>query len=137
MKTKLLIAYAFIALGLGVTTASAQEAKPDCPDAESTLDMSECLTGLYRKADANLNEVWSLVLAAIKVRAAPAASEDWIAELRATQRHWIAFRDADCLEVTAREWEGGTGAGLAVVGCLLTHTRDRASDLRERYLDGF
>lgn len=51
--------------------------------------------------------------------------------LREMQRAWIAFRDAAC-DYEARQWGGGTGAGPAYIGCLMTQTGRQALELETR-----
>ena len=45
--------------------------------------------------------------------------------LRDMQRAWIPYRDATCV-YEAAQWSGGTGAGPAYIGCLLSLTGDQA-----------
>ena len=52
--------------------------------------------------------------------------------MKKPERKWIAFRDADCRGAMAYEWYGGTGATLAVLGCMTSLTEARTKDLRER-----
>jgi uncharacterized protein YecT (DUF1311 family) len=60
---------------------------------------------------------------------------DWRAKLTAAQRHWVAFKTADCREPVGYEWFGGTGMSGAVSTCLAKHTLDRMQDLKARYLE--
>ena len=60
-------------------------------DSPSQPDMNECLLGRFNQADARLNAQWKVTLkAALTVSAASAN------RLRAAQRAWIAYRDANC-----------------------------------------
>ena len=47
------------------------------------------------------------------------------------QRAWIAYRDAACA-YEASQWGGGTGAGPAATGCMMTLTGRQALALEER-----
>ncbi len=58
---------------------------------------------------------------------------DWWRATQEAQRHWLAFREKDCNEVTAWETYGGTIATTAKLYCRAEKTRARASDLKERY----
>ncbi len=49
--------------------------------------------------------------------------------LRDAQRAWIKWRDAKCAFEHGR-YEGGTGGGPAMAGCLMTTTATRALELR-------
>jgi uncharacterized protein YecT (DUF1311 family) len=116
--------------------ASAQTGAPkvDCRKATATVEMNYCEELELAKADKALNEVYRATLARIdgttaldsKVRA------EWRTSLQDAQRKWIAFRDADCKGVMAYEWYGGTGATLAVLGCMRAMTLARTKELRER-----
>ena len=47
------------------------------------------------------------------------------------QRAWIGYRDAACA-YEASQWGGGTGAGPAAVGCMMTLTGRQALALEEK-----
>ena len=53
------------------------------------------------------------------------------AALREMQRAWIAYRDAAC-DYEESQWGGGTGAGPAAIGCMMTLTGRQALALEER-----
>ncbi len=63
----------------------------------------------------------------------PYDAKSFEAAMRAAQRAWIAYRDADCKDLTAQEWSGGTGTTSAVLGCMTEKTMQRTKDLKERY----
>jgi uncharacterized protein YecT (DUF1311 family) len=99
--------------------------------------MSQCFEKVLKVADAELNGVYQKVLRSIDQ--ADALSKDvraqWRAALVGGQRAWIAFRDADCRNTVPFEWYGGTGAGSAILICLIDKTRTRTSELQDRYLN--
>ena len=63
----------------------------------------------------------------------PYDAKSWEAALRASQRAWIAFRDAECNDHVAMFWTGGTGATVDIIGCKTEMTKARTKDLKERY----
>ncbi|MET0328554.1 MAG: lysozyme inhibitor LprI family protein [Luteimonas sp.] len=84
-----------------------------------TAKMLECIGNETRLQDARLNAEYRRTLAAV-----PAKRQ---AGLRATQRLWVQYRDANC------RWhadpDGGTAAALAAADCVLTMTAARADEL--------
>ena len=113
----------------------AQAAGP-CADAVSTVEIRECLNRQYTKADAELNVVWKKVMAHVADADYLPAKERkvWKEELLEAQRAWITFKEHDC-DAVGFEWFGGSGAGGAVLSCLIGHTTARTTSLSERYLD--
>ena len=125
------------ATALPFTLAAAQTTPNpiDCAKAASTVEMNTCAERDFAAADRILNEAYSRALAEIAVsdNPAPYAPAAWEKELRASQRAWIAFCDADCKGVVPMEWRGGTGTSSAVLGCMIDLTKARAKDLTECY----
>lgn len=117
------------------SAASAGEEKVDCDNALSTYEMNICAGRAYEAADARLNAVYKQALAAIPEMAAepPFDAKSWEAALRASQRTWIAFRDAECEGHVAMFWSGGSGATVDIIGCKTEKTEARANELAERY----
>lgn len=108
----------------------------DCTNAVSTYQMNHCAGLDFEKADAELNRVYKGALAAIPEMAVDEPqfnAKSWEAALRASQRAWIAFRDAECDEHVPMFWTGGTGATAEVIGCKTELTQARSKALRERY----
>jgi uncharacterized protein YecT (DUF1311 family) len=116
-------------------TAQAEDAYP-CADAGNTIEIRECLDKAYSRADAELNTVWKQVMAQVAAADYLPSKERkaWEEELLESQRAWIKFKEHDC-DAVGFEWYGGTGAGGAILNCLLAHTEARTADLKERYLD--
>lgn len=118
--------------------APAQADEPiDCSDARTTYETNFCADKDFKTADDKLNAVYKKVLARIAESdlAKPYDPASWEAALRASQRAWVTFRDADCKDLIAMEWSGGTGTTSAVLGCMIEKTDARTKDLSERYLD--
>jgi uncharacterized protein YecT (DUF1311 family) len=85
------------------------------------FDLNACSLVAWQKADAALNEAWDAALAAL--------DEPVEARLRAAQRAWIAFRDAEC-EAQAAFFEGGSAQPMVRNGCLESLTLARTGEIR-------
>lgn len=122
-------------LGVSGGAGLAEEAN-SCADATTTIAMRECLDKAYTSADAALNAVWKQVIAGVgdADHMPPNERKAWKDELLESQRAWIQFKEHDC-DAVGFEWWGGSGAGGAILSCLLEHTEARTKDLRQRYLD--
>ena len=114
---------AIICLAMPAGSALAQ----DCEAPGTQAEMNACAGIAYEEADAALNAAY----AEVRARLDEAGRE----QLVATQRAWIAFRDADCAAVGAG-WMGGTGMGAAVSNCLADATRARTKVLQSRTREG-
>jgi uncharacterized protein YecT (DUF1311 family) len=117
------------------TPARAEDAL-DCQEALSTVEMNRCAGAEFEKADKELNEVYQKALAEIPEMAGDDPLFDakaWEAALRASQRSWIAFRDAECEGHVAMFWSGGSGATVDIIGCKTEKTEARIRELRARY----
>ena len=124
------------AMVLPLTGAAAQTPNPiDCGNATSTVEMNYCADRDFARADGVLNDTYQKALAMIgrSDNPAPYTRAEWEKQLRASQRAWIAFRDADCKGLMPMEWSGGSGTTYAVLGCMIELTKARTQALRERY----
>ena len=130
-----ILSLAALALAAATGTAFAQS-PPDCANATSNVEMTDCAWKAYKAADKELNAVWKQVMASIKPDDfLPAdAAKTWKEDLLSSQRAWITFKEKDC-DAVAYEWYGGSGANLAVGSCLYHHTMLRTKDLKARYLN--
>lgn len=123
------------ALLLVAPPVSADDEAIDCAHASSTAEMNVCAEEGFDAADAKLNATYKKALAHVAERDLdpPFDRAGWEAALRASQRAWLAFRDADCKGAVPMEWSGGTGTTTAVFGCLTAKTRTRIEELVARY----
>lgn len=126
-----------IALALySVSGPAAADDALDCQEALSTVEMNRCAGVEFEKADKELNAVYQQALAAIPGLATddpPYDLKAWEAALRASQRAWIAFRDAECEGHVGMFWSGGSGATVDMIGCKTEKTEARIKDLKGRY----
>jgi len=130
---RILTALAVFALAFPVAAAE----QIDCSDASNTFQMNFCADKEFAAADAELNAVYKKALAKIAQSSGekPYDRKSWEAALRASQRAWVAFRDADCKGLVPMEWSGGSGTTVAVLGCMIQLTQTRAKTLKEGFTE--
>lgn len=107
----------------------------NCANANSTVEMNFCADKDYQAADKELNKAYDAALASTKSRddEKPYDAKSFEEAMRAAQRAWVAYRDADCKDLIAQEWSGGTGTTAASLGCMTEKTIQRTKELKERY----
>ncbi len=93
----------------------------DCKNAVAQTDMNICADKDYRAADKLLNAAYAKAMAGLD-----AHNHDL---LRAAQREWIKFRDAECTYESAQN-EGGSIYPMVYSGCLTTLTGARTKQLK-------
>ena len=132
---KCLAATCLLALLVAGLASATQAETIDCANASSTVEMNFCADKDFQAADKALNAAYEAALASTKTRdlEKPYDAKSFEAAMRAAQRAWVAYRDADCKDLTAQEWSGGTGTTSAVLGCMTEKTMQRTKDLKERY----
>lgn len=94
----------------------------DCEDAVTTIEMQECSSDSFASVDEELNAVWAEVMGS--------RDDAGKQSLRAAQRAWIAFRDADCA-AAVEGYRGGSIASVIQRECLTARTQTRVDDLRD------
>ena len=119
MKLKWTIVLFFLAV-----VASAKPAYAQCEHAGTTSDTFDCFDHDYKKADVELNRIYTLAFTGLDVKAAE--------NLRKAQRAWIIYRDAQC-EAEYNKWGGGSGGPAAHLACLLHLTQLRTRELHKTY----
>ena len=109
--------------------ARAQKPEADCFDTAMTqLDTNDCAAAKYAKADAELNRVYQAVLEKHKDDALS------VKKLRAAQRAWLAFRDAELEAKYPHSGERGYYGSVLPMCYSLEKTRlteERTQRLRE------
>ncbi len=107
----------------------------NCAQAVTTLAMNQCAQAELARADQALNAAYKAALAFIAESQGepPFDAKQFEAALRASQRAWIAWRDAECEALIPMFWTGGTATTAAVLGCLSDKTKARTSELLERF----
>lgn len=127
---------AVVCLNLPLRAEDADGNSPvDCDKAISTQEMNMCANQYYENADITLNEVYKKAIAAIPEMATdePYDAKHWEEALRASQRAWVAYRDAECSNHIPMFWTGGTGATVEILSCLAEKTKARTKELQESY----
>jgi uncharacterized protein YecT (DUF1311 family) len=116
----------------------AQVPRIDCATASATPELNHCAEIRLKKADIELASALEKVRGQIAKRggAKPYDPAAWKAGLDDAQKAWGLYREADCKGLVPHEWQGGTGATLAVLECMAQMTEARAFELTERYAEG-
>jgi len=119
------------------TTTGPALAAIDCANAETTVELNFCADKDYQAADKALNTAYADAVAYNRTRDMdnPSDKTKLEAAMRSAQRAWVAYRDADCKDLVALEWSGGTGATAAILGCMTEKTVQRTKELKERYAE--
>ncbi|MBI3677243.1 MAG: lysozyme inhibitor LprI family protein [Proteobacteria bacterium] len=118
MRNKLVICAALLLLFDGPVYAQ----KLDCKNAVAQQDMNICVDEDFKKSDAKLNAIYRALMGKLEGK-----EKD---ELKAAQRAWLSYRDAECT-FTIRENEGGTIYPMMWSGCLKQKTDVRIKELQE------
>lgn len=135
MSRLVIVATALLALIVPAHAEDAAEDAIDCSKAMATFELNACAEKELDKADAAMNEVYKKVLAFVAKSEAekPYDAKSWEDALRASQRAWVAFRDAQCKGLVPMSWTGGTGTTGEVLGCMSEMTKARSKELGEMY----
>lgn len=114
----LALALSLLALA-GPAAGSDPGAEPTCAEATTTAQMIDCAGAHFETADRELNQVYQSLLSRL--------GEQQRAALRAAQRAWVAFRDAEA-RFAASVAEGGSLAGVIELAekAALTEARIKA-----------
>ena len=111
----------------------AQQPDVDCGKATTQMELTYCAQLDFADADEQLNAQYKLTREAMK---------DWDADggedlgsasdaLLASQRAWLAFRDAQCA-LHGYQARGGTMEPMLIYGCQAVLTRQRTQQLKEQ-----
>jgi len=123
-------------LAVPTTAGADQPSAKLCLTETSTPGTTACMTRALQEADAKLNAAYRKAMSVIDHddrTPDPDARALWKTRLERAQRAWIAFRDADCGDLTDSEWANGSGANAALPACLYDKTVQRTADLLSRY----
>lgn len=94
----------------------------NCDDAVSTYDMKICESQRYEIQDKRLNDQYAKLM--------KKNDKQGQSKLKAAQRAWIAYRDAEC-DYAADSMRGGTLEGLIGLSCMTEKTKTRADELKD------
>lgn len=116
MKNRLAVS----ALALGLTASAAYAQAVDCADAETQVAMNLCADRSFKAADAELNRTYKALEQKV--------TTPGLAKLKAAQRAWIAYRDAQCAFEGAGTEDGSVHA-MVVSSCREGLTRAQTRQL--------
>jgi uncharacterized protein YecT (DUF1311 family) len=126
MKGMMWAAVVLAVSSLSAAPASGQqdgltEAFGGCMDASGgvTFAMIDCISAEYERQDERLNQLYQTLMSSLDYERRET--------LRAAQRAWIEFRDANCDFYF--DPQGGTSARLAANSCIMSETAERADEL--------
>ena len=91
-----------------------------CRNVTITVEVANCFSKAAKDADRKLNETYAQVLSVLQTNDQQ--------KLRASQRLWIQFRDANCRFYGSQE---GTIRQIQAAECLRAMTQDRALELEK------
>lgn len=128
MKRQILVAMLMVCWG----AAAYADDKPNCEDPQDQSTMTLCAGLDYDKADKELNKLWPSIKSAAAESDQGVSAEDggYLKALMASQKAWIAFRDAEC-NWQGFEAHGGTMEPMLVNGCLARLTEERIKQLKD------
>ncbi len=89
--------------------------------AYTTMGQVQCIGDAVAVQDARLNKTYAKTMAKLTPE-----QQD---KLRAAQRAWLAFKDADCQSLQDDEW--GTMSRVTANMCALDRTTERADELAD------
>jgi uncharacterized protein YecT (DUF1311 family) len=99
-----------------------------CVDKDSsTAGMNECTDVARGAADKILNRLYDGAVKRLRA-GGDDDSRETLRRLVASERAWIAYRDAQC-SFEGTTMLGGSGEGVIVGGCLYQKTAERAKDI--------
>jgi uncharacterized protein YecT (DUF1311 family) len=95
-----------------------------CQEPASGAEETACFYAAYQKSDAELNQFYRRVQAVV--------DGEKLTKLKAAQRLWIQFRDANC-SAEFELYSGGSAAPMVRLACLDAVTRHRTDELNVMY----
>jgi uncharacterized protein YecT (DUF1311 family) len=136
---------------LFATLLPGQDAKPNgqiaaetspCDKAKTQQEMNQCSGEEYRKANSQLNGLYSKLVASMQKEIVAAqhkndASQEKynttaLEKLRSAERAWIQYRDLHC-DAARHLTEGGSVSPLVWANCMTEATRHRIEELKNTY----
>lgn len=105
-----------------------------CPNADTTVQIVECVNAAYKVADQRMTKEWQRAYARMKSMDADNANTQpgpsYAQALLDSQRKWIALRDSEC-RIEGYRMRGGSGQGYTTTICLIGLTDERTRILRD------
>jgi uncharacterized protein YecT (DUF1311 family) len=110
-------------LAVAAVAGPARAQADDCDSAQGQADLNECYGKAFKASDAELNKLYKEIQGRLK------DDQDTSRLLVATQRAWVAFRDAEC-DFQASAVAGGSAAPMIHAMCLDNQTKHRIEDFK-------
>jgi uncharacterized protein YecT (DUF1311 family) len=128
---------AFVGFAIWAASLPAIAETIDCSQANTTVEMNFCADKDYQAADKALNAAYAKALKYVRSRdiEPPYDAKSFENALKTAQRAWVTYRDADCKDLVAQEWSGGTGTTSAILGCMTGKTLQRTKELKEIFTE--
>jgi len=101
----------------------------NCKDPQDQSTMTQCAGLDFENADKELNALWPKLKAQAEENDKDTGKREYTNALLASQRAWIAFRDAECTW-QGFEAHGGSLEPMLVNGCSARLTRARIKQLQ-------
>lgn len=122
------------ALGLAAMAVPAWADPVDCDPPLSTMESDLCRSIEVEQAQAQLDALYQRALRSLEQACPVSVDACGNARLALTraQRHWAAFRDADCESAYAFHSDG-SGRNSARLDCLTGHISTRKQQLRAHF----
>ena len=120
---KFVLASFLLAIAAVAYAGPPQKKSEPCPNAQSQAEMNDCAGREYKRADAELNQVYQKLVAMLDA--------DEKTQLKAVEMTWIKYRDANC-DFVADQYKGGSIRPMILGFCLADVTRDRANELKDQ-----
>ncbi len=98
-------------------------------DGSTTREVEQCLAADLARADAELNRYYAAATKRLTEQQDTAA----LAKLRAAERAWIAYRDAEC-DAIYESWGQGTIRGAMNLRCRITLAEARTATIWRNWL---
>ena len=102
--------------------------------AQTQAQMNATADGAFHTSDRAMTAQWKAIFARMKTLDAADTSRGggfgYAAALLASQRAWLAFRDAECT-IEGGKFAGGSMQGMAITQCRTRMTDARAQQLRK------
>lgn len=120
---KFLLASSLLFIAAGAYSAGQPQKKSEpCPNA-SQAEMNDCAGREYKKADAELNQVYQKLVGMLD------AGDK--TQLKAVEMTWLKYRDANC-DFVADQYKGGSMRPMILGFCLADMTHNRANELKDQ-----
>ena len=109
------------------TTEHSEAEQPQCPDAQTTIDMNRCYADVLHRAEAKRERYLAAAIAAQTDRPKLQVA------IRKSSAAFAAYRDAECGAVY-QDWEEGTIRNVMALGCQIDLTDRRTHTIWANWL---